>query len=465
MAARKLNVARRGFGIPRVSKVNGREGESFRSPDNQWSDILATAKRHGIVMANRDDDIDVSGTTMQRRALRRGIDAIRDGEADVLVFAKLDRYSRSTLGGLQTLEEVEALGGSLYFGDIDVDTRTPTGRQIFTIMLSNAEREVAEKALEMARNARQATLDGVAISAPLPGYRRTKDRRIEPDPKLAPLIRPLFEMRAAGKSWSHIRRWWHGKTGEWVKLGRFRKMIESRLYLGELRYGDTLSDRRHTPLVTPRLWEDAQTVTAARPPRSSESTALLAGVLVCSGCMRPMTPSGGHGGTMYRCQSRNATSWTCAEPVSIMQARVDAWVVERFLEWSRVELRAMVTTGDLEDEFARVDARIADAEEELAAYLDATSARSPRFAAGAAKREAAVEEAVAERKRLESERVVAGIRYQANERWDEWDIDERRQMLRACIERVVVQPTRLTSAGGRARLPVADRVGIDWASD
>ena len=464
----RRNGKRRGFGIPRVSKVNGRAGESFRSPHNQWADIRAAAARYGIEIVGGGADIDVSGTTMQRRYLREGIEAIRNGDADCLVFPKLDRYARNTLGGLQVLDEVEALGGALYFGDLDVDTSTPNGRNIFTIMLSIGEREVAEKAIELARNAREATLAGIAISPLLPGYRRNDARRVEIDPERAPFIKPLFQKRAAGHSWSAIRRWWHEETGELIKPSRLRKMIESRLYLGELRYGDTVSPIRHKALVTERLWKDAQTVPVARPPRSGESTALLAGVLVCSGCGHPMTPGRGGGGkaVLYRCQARAGATWACAQPVTIMQERVDDWVEDQFVAWASGAVGAAVTTGELEADFAVADKRIAEAEEELARYLDMTVAIDPKRArAGAESRQAAIDAAVAERKRLESESVVAGVRYEVAERWPELSTDERRQMLRAGIERITVHPASVTDRGGRARLPVADRCVITFASD
>jgi hypothetical protein len=390
--------------------------------------------------------------------------AIRQGGAGVLVAGRLDRIARDVRGGLAVLDEVQAHGGAIIVGDFDIDTRRPEGRKVFTDFLAMAEVERRLKGASLAAAAEGATREGIAISPLLPGYRKTADRRVEPDPALAPLIRPLFEQRAAGQSWSAIRRWWHEQTGAWLKLGRFRKMIESRLYLGELRYGDTVSPVAHDALVDTQLWKDAQTVPAARPPRSVAPPALLAGVLVCSGCGRPMTPSraGRPASPLYRCQSRFGAGWTCPAPVTIGQARVDEWVEAQFLAHADA---AVVTTDDFADDFARADARVAEAEEELAAYLDNASARSPRFAAGAAKREAAVEEADAERKRLEAERVVAGVFHTVRETWPTLTADQRRQLLRAGIERVTVHPASVTSRGGRARLPVADRCVIEWAAD
>lgn len=474
-AVTALRPLRRGVGIPRVSKRNGREGEGFRSPDNQWSDIGHVCTRKGIELLNtRGADIDVSGTTMQRKALRAGIDAIGRGEADCLVFAKLDRYARTVLGGLAVLEEVEALGGSLYFGDLDIDTSTNIGRQIFVIMLSNAEREVADKRDELARNARDATLAGIAIAPLLAGYRKRGDdeerpRRVDVDGSRSELIRPLFERRAANESWSAIRRWWHEETGDWLKLSAFRRMVESRLYLGELRYGGVESPVGHPALVDPQLWKDAQTMKPTRPRRSEGSTALLAGVLVCSGCDRPMTLSrgGATASPLYRCQSRANVSWKCERPVSLMAAPADAYVVEHFLAWA--DGRATVeTSGDRADDFAALDARIADAEEELAAYLEKTPARSARFADGAVKREDAVEALVAERAALEAVSVVAGVRYTVATEWPTLTVDERRRLLRAGIKRVVVHPalSRRPPIGSRVPLIVfADGATVAYDVD
>ena len=460
---------RRGFAIPRVSKVNGRGGQEFRSPDNQWQDAVYVAERNGIDIVGGGADIDVSGTTMQRRYLREGIEAIRNGDADCLVFPKLDRYARTTLGGLTVLDEVEALGGSLFFGDLDVDTSKPIGRQLFTIMLSQAEREVAEKAIDFARNARQATLDGVPIAPLLPGYVkvRTKkgERRVGVDKDVAKLIPPLFEMRARRASWGACRTYWHDKTGQWKDRKQLQRMIGSRLYRGELRYGDTVSPVRHKPLVTERLWKDAQAAPAPRPPRSRKPTTYLGGIVVCAGCDHPMTVTNTRGVPQYRCQSRAGGTWTCKSPSSIYAGPVDDIVVEAFLAWCDRKVGSAVTTGDLADDFAELDARIEEAEEELAAYLDKTPARSARFQSGAEKREAAVAKLVAERKRLESEQVVAGVRYRVREEWPSLNRDERRTMLRAGIERIRVHPaSRANVVGGW--LPIADRLGdIEFVAD
>jgi len=459
----------RAVGIVRVSKVGGRRnavGERFRSPEDQDARVRALAHDYGARLDAVYEDLDVSGAVIDRPGLNAAMAAIRNGEAEVLVAARLDRVARDVRGGLAVLDEVEAHGGAIIVGDFDIDTRRPEGRKVFTDFLAMAEVERRLKGASLRAAAEGATREGIAIAPLLPGYRKTADRRVELDPDRAPLIRPMFERRASGASWTAIREWWHGETGEWVKLSRFRKMVESRLYRGELTYGAVTSPVRHAELVDERLWKDAQTVPAARPPRSNDSPALATGILTCSGCGRPMTLSRGGGGSarLYRCQSRNKPGWTCPAPVTLMQERADAWLEEQFLAWAG-SAAELVTTADLEEDFAAADARVADAEEELAAYLEATSARDSRFAAGADKRREAVDEAVAARKALEDERVVAGVRYRVADEWPSLDVEEKRLLLRAGIAAAVVHPALATDAGGRKRLPVGDRVALTFATD
>jgi len=161
---------------------------------------------------------------------------------------------------------------------------------------------------------------------------------------------------------------------------------------------------------------------------------------------------------MYRCQSRANVSWRCDKPVTVMAAPADAIVIAAFLEWA-ADARAVVTTGDLTDAFADADAKIAAAEEAMARarrILLKSAVDEDAAAEELAELQAAIDAAVAERRTLEAERVVAGVRYRVVAEWPNLDANERRVLLRAGIERVVVHPA-LPPSGGK-RLPVAARL-------
>jgi len=109
-----------------------------QSTDRQQVDLLAAGVR-------RDDlyvDHGVSGARASRPQFDRALDALHDG--DTLVITTLDRLGRSTQNMLAFADELRRRGASLRvlnLGGGDVDTSTPMGSMLFTIMAALAQME------------------------------------------------------------------------------------------------------------------------------------------------------------------------------------------------------------------------------------------------------------------------------------------------------------------------------------
>lgn len=85
----------------------------------------------------------VSSVDRQRRAkLAEAIDYLREG--DTLVVTKLDRLARSTAHLLELVETIRVKGAHLKILDMDLDTSTPTGELLLTMVAAIAtfERKV-----------------------------------------------------------------------------------------------------------------------------------------------------------------------------------------------------------------------------------------------------------------------------------------------------------------------------------
>lgn len=109
-----------------------------QSTDRQLADLLAAGVR-------RDDlyvDHGVSGARASRPQFDRALDALIDG--DTLVITTLDRLGRSTQNMLAFADELRGRGAGLRvlnLGGGDVDTATPMGSMLFTIMAALAQME------------------------------------------------------------------------------------------------------------------------------------------------------------------------------------------------------------------------------------------------------------------------------------------------------------------------------------
>jgi DNA invertase Pin-like site-specific DNA recombinase len=78
----------------------------------------------------------------KRHELERAIDQLRDG--DSLIVTKLDRLARSVPHLLEVLERIQDKQASLRILDMNIDTSTPTGKLMLTVLGSVAafEREI-----------------------------------------------------------------------------------------------------------------------------------------------------------------------------------------------------------------------------------------------------------------------------------------------------------------------------------
>jgi len=80
-----------------------------------------------------------SGAKSDRKQLKAALDFVREGDA--LVVTKLDRLARSAVDLGQIARKLESKGVDLIVLDQQIDTTTPTGKLMFTLIGAFAEFE------------------------------------------------------------------------------------------------------------------------------------------------------------------------------------------------------------------------------------------------------------------------------------------------------------------------------------
>ena len=129
----------------------------------------------------------LSGASLERPELEHLMQIIRP--SDILVVTKLDRLARSTKNLLEIVEDLSKRNASLKILNINLDTSTPTGRLMLTLLGAIAE---FERTLMLERQA-----EGIAKAKENGKYKG----RV---PKVKLRLAEVQEMRSQGKSFAKI---------------------------------------------------------------------------------------------------------------------------------------------------------------------------------------------------------------------------------------------------------------------
>jgi DNA invertase Pin-like site-specific DNA recombinase len=123
----------------------------------QTRELWEYCERRGWVIAGEYVDIGISGTKETRPELDRLMADAHRRRFDVIVVWKFDRFARSVSHLLRALENFQALGIHFVSLSESVDTLTPAGKMVFTVLGAVAELErslIAERVRAGMRNAR-----------------------------------------------------------------------------------------------------------------------------------------------------------------------------------------------------------------------------------------------------------------------------------------------------------------------
>ena len=110
-----------------------------QKPDLQFDGLHAYAARAGLDIVQDYCDVGVSGRREGRPQLNALMTAARNREIDCVLVWKFDRFARSTRHLLAALEEFNHLGVRFVSVQDQIDTDSPMGRAMFTIIGAMAE--------------------------------------------------------------------------------------------------------------------------------------------------------------------------------------------------------------------------------------------------------------------------------------------------------------------------------------
>jgi site-specific DNA recombinase len=435
-----------------VSRVGDRDGERFVSPSEQAERIRTACERDGLQLVDTLEELDVSGgAPLERRhGLRRAVELVEAGEADVIVVAYFDRLVRKFTVQEQVVERVEQAGGAILAVDVGEVRADTAARWLSSGMLglvAEYHRRVTAERTQDAK--RRAVARGVPPFPNIPpGYRQRDDGRLEPHPEESVVVADAFRLRAEGATVmdvrEHLRQ--HGIVRSFHGV---QALLGSRIFLGELHFGEIVNTASHPAIVDRDIWNAVQRARVSRG-RRAKSDRLLArlGVLRCATCGGRMvigtTRQGNKVHSFYRCSPVS----DCPRRVTVSAELAENVVIDavrELLEGMRGTATVAQGVTDAERDLQRVEEELDAAVRAFSGLDNVDSARDRLTELREARDQARDRLADVQAAAAPAVTVTAGD-------WDLLTLDEQRALIRAVIESALVAPGK-----GPGRITVKPR--------
>lgn len=423
----------------RVSRVNGRDGDSFISPDVQRESIEAWAKANGVAV-NFDPshvDLDVSGAKESRPGLDAILERIRNGQSGGIVVAKLDRLSRSAKHGLSLIHElVREQGKRVVIVGSGADAATPEGRLIIGVLLNVAEWQRDGLTASWAITTANANARGVH-QGNVVGYLRENGHPLQVIPEAAPIIRQVFEMRAANASWSTLCNFLDAsglkpaRAAKW-SINSVSSLIRNEAYLGTATQGEHRKENAHEAIISRELFAAANAVQGSSHAKVHDH--LLSGLCRCQGCRYKMRGTADRGHRYYKCRGRHGAG-LCDSKAFVNAEALEAYVIAEAFKAHDVLIKSTHKSLDLD----ALNQAVADAEAEAQAFAINVPATSDYFAGGMQAREQAVSEARQQRDNALAVYAPEGVSLSTklSDDWANMSVEDKRAALKGLIDYIV----------------------------
>ena len=154
-----------------------------QNPETQLVALREYANNRGFNIAEEYVDLGVSGSKDRRPALDRLMKDVRARTIDAVLVSRFDRFARSTKHLVTALEEFQALGVDFLSLGESVDTSTPMGKMIFTVLGAVAELERSLIKERVAMGLERARKEGKAHGRPRRIFDRMKAQRLRDEGK------------------------------------------------------------------------------------------------------------------------------------------------------------------------------------------------------------------------------------------------------------------------------------------
>jgi site-specific DNA recombinase len=332
--------------------------------------FIKSQKHAGWTLIQRPyDDGGFTGGNLDRPALQRLLEDIEGHQIDCVVVYKVDRLSRSLLDFARLVDRFDRRAVSFVSVTQQFNTTTSLGRLTLNILLSFAqfEREIISERTSDKMSAARRKGKWVG-GTPVLGYDvDPAGGRLIVNEKESRRVQDIFALFLEHHSLPSVvaelaRRRWKTKsrTSQSGKahLGRaftkasLRRLLTNAVYSGQVEHRGAMYPGEHPSIIEPSVWQKVNAqLRAGRRTRSGTApvlqNALLAGLLLCKSCRRPMIPTytakRGRRYRYYVCKTARQKGWGAC-PTKSVPARI---IEDSILHQLRTALAPALTREQL----------------------------------------------------------------------------------------------------------------------
>jgi DNA invertase Pin-like site-specific DNA recombinase len=317
----------------RISTGEGMQSEGH-SIDAQLRICREFAQRRGWTIVEEYVDEGYSGSKDDRPAFLRMIDDAFAGHFQVIVFHKLDRFSRSISDILHYFDLLERNDILIASATEAFDFSDPADRAKFHMLAVFAQWYIDNLAAETRKGKKQRVLNGLHNGRLPFGYTKIEGQEHGAIvPEEAEVIQEAYEAYATEQySDREIAelinlRGFETRTGRHWSKDSVRDFLQNEFYMGYVKYKDKIYRGRHEAIISEELFEAVQDAREkrSRAPRSYSPkfrTYILGRIIHCDTCGESLRSQSAGGDYRYYREMSHTRGLECPDSGSTVNADI-----------------------------------------------------------------------------------------------------------------------------------------------
>ena len=228
----------------RVSSDKDAAFHSLEAQEDYYRKYVAAHPEWELVAVFSDNGI--SGTTTERPAFQKMLEACRYGKIDLVITKSVTRFARNTVTLLETVRELKSLGIDTYFEKEQMHAMSADGELLLTLLAMYAEEEARSASENQKWRIQKLYEQGLPASGHTFGY-RLKNRKYEPVPQEAEIIKRIYAMYLSGMGCAKIAKELTIEGGLSPRGAGWSEWCIKDILTNEKYKGDLLLQKYYTP--------------------------------------------------------------------------------------------------------------------------------------------------------------------------------------------------------------------------